>query len=324
MAQRPPPRGQVLVVPPEIKSDINTYSGYLKPSSIYADRPLKGLFLAPVNIKYIGDQIYSLITNATYVSRNLPDESNDYLDTGAPNYRDQLRSHGKHDSSVGFGNRAGGARARKIDTLIAGFKRNYGLLQDVVPDMVRDHVLPKPEDLPIANPVMQLSQTNLNFIQESATNFIMVPQSLIANADRISPDTGAVEAGESEYDASSWSDGSWHPEHLFTNKARNRHNNYWTPIEVNYESSPDGKGPGHRYTSNVYHNNRKGNRAVSGDGVVQNFQNEQFPRWQYSVNDRPIDRDYVEVSQAQNGVQDRRVQGTRGFDMSALVKRSTY
>lgn len=324
MAQRPPPRGQVLVVPPEIKSDINTYSGYLKPSSIYADRPLKGLFLAPVNIKYIGDQIYSLITNATYVSRNLPDESNDYLDTGAPNYRDQLRSHGKHDSSVGFGNRAGGARARKIDTLIAGFKRNYGLLQDVVPDMVRDHVLPKPEDLPIANPVMQLSQTNLNFIQESATNFIMVPHSLIANADRISPDTGAVETGESEYDASSWSDGSWHPEHLFTNKARNRHNNYWTPIEVNYESSPDGKGPGHRYTSNVYHNNRKGNRAVSGDGVVQNFQNEQFPRWQYSVNDRPIDRDYVEVSQAQNGVQDRRVQGTRGFDMSALVKRSTY
>lgn len=320
---RAPPRGQVLVVPPEIKQDINSYSGYLKPSSVYADRPLKGLFLTPVNIKYIGLQIFSLITNATYVSRNLPDESNDYLDTGAPNYRDLLRSHGKHDSSAGFGNRAGGARARKIDTLIAGFKRNYGLLQDVVPDMVRDHVLPKPEDLPIANPVMQLSQTNLNFIQESATNFIMVPQSLIANADRISPDTGAVESGESEYDASSWSDGSWHPEHLFTNKARNRHNNYWTPLEINFDSDPEARGPGHRYTSNVYHNNRKGN-SVSEGGVVLNFQNEQFPRWQYSVNDRPIDRDYVEVSQAQNGVQDRRVQGTRGFDMSALVKRSTY
>lgn len=310
-------RNQVLVIPPEIKQDINTYSGYLNPSSVYAGRPLKGLFLSPVNIRYVGAQIYSLITNPTYVSRNLPDESNDYLDTSSPNYREMRAATSRHDSAVGFGNRAGGARARKIATLIEGFKKSYGLLQDVVPDMVRDHVLPKPEDLPIANPVFQLSTTNLNFIQEAATNFIMVPHTLIASADWINPDTGLVEHAESGYDASSYSDGSWHPEHLFINKARNRNNTYWTPIEVNYESDPAGRGPGHRYTSNVYHNNREGNAKLGR-------QNEQFPRWQYSVSDRPIDRDYVEVSQAQNGVQDRRVQGTRGFDMSALVKRSTY
>lgn len=310
---RPQSRPVVLVIPPEIRAAINKYSGYINPKSEYADRPLKGLFKCPANVRYLTIEIYKTIINPRFVSEHLPDESNDPRDSASVNYRQS----GETAVITGFGNRAGGVRTLRVSQLVTNFKKALPLLRETVPNMVDDFVFPYAEDLPMANPVIQLHHTNRDFVLKSCQNFIQVPDTLWAHANDVNPDTGLVEHGESNYSAASYNDGTWHPEHLFTNKARNRNNNYWTPIEVNYATNPTSvadRGPGHRYMSNAYHNNGAGNGR---------YQNEQFPRWQYSVSDRPIDRDYVEVSQAQNGVQDRRVQGTRGFDMSALMKRST-
>lgn len=316
----PASRPVVLVIPPEIRASINKYSGFINPKSQYADRPLKGLFKCPANVKYLTVEIYKTITNPGFVSKHLPDDSNDPQDSVSVNFRsgsDTRAMRNPSSSTSVFGNRSGNVRALRVSQLVTNFKRSLSLLRDLVPNMVDDFVFPYSEDLPMANPVIQLHHTNRDFVLKSCQNFVQTPDTLWAQANDVNPDTGLVEVGESDYSPASYSDGSWHPEHLFTNKARNRHNDYWTPIEVNYKTNPTSvaeRGPGHRYMSNAYHNNYEGNGR---------YQNEQFPRWQYSVSDRPIDRDYVEISQAQNGVQDRRVQGTRGFDMTALMKRST-
>lgn len=317
---KPSDRAAVLVIPPEIRAAINKYSGFINSKSEYSERPLKGLFKCPANVRYLTIEIYKTITNVGFVSRHLPDESNDPQDSASANYRmvgDSRSTHGASSAANVFGNRSGNVRTLRVSQIVTNFKGSLGLLRDLVPNMVDDFVFPYAEDLPMANPVIQLHHTNRDFVLKACQNFVQVPDTLWAGANDVNPDTGLVERGESDYSAASYADGSWHPEHLFTNKARNRGNNYWTPIEVNYNTNPatvEERGPGHRYMSNAYHNNGNGNGR---------YQSEQFPRWQYSVADRPIDRDYVEVSQAQNGVQDRRVQGTRGFDMSALMKRST-
>jgi len=71
-----------------------------------------------------------------------------------------------------------------------------------------------------------------------------------------------------------------------------------------------GPGPGNRYRYDFY-----GKKGFSGGGT--------FPRWQYSMNDRAYDRDARE-SLREGGQSDRRVQSSRGYNMAALITKSSY
>jgi hypothetical protein len=71
-----------------------------------------------------------------------------------------------------------------------------------------------------------------------------------------------------------------------------------------------GPGPGNRYRYDFY-----GKGGFSGGGT--------FPRWQYSVDDRPYERNNSEGLR-DGGTDDRRVQRPSGYNMSALTTKSSY
>lgn len=306
----------VVLIPTKIKQDVNAASGYLGSSSRYNEMNLKALFRLPENQEYLAEQLYSLITHPEFVRDRLVDS----------------------DRSPA-----------KIRGLVSIFIRSQPKIRYMIQEMVEGYALPPPEDFRVLNPVQQLAQVNLEFLKETATVLIQSPQTLDASANRINPDTGEVEYAHADYDASSWSEGVWKPEDLFVNTTHNRKQGYWTPIEVNYTSGPDGKrGPGHRYQGDVYHGSRAGASmkpqtwdAQSSRGVMERmasrptipdeddepspkFQNEQFPRWQAAGANRPYERSTVYNDQTMNGDQDRRVQPGRGYDMSRLMKKSSY
>jgi hypothetical protein len=73
-----------------------------------------------------------------------------------------------------------------------------------------------------------------------------------------------------------------------------------------------GPGPGNRYMYDFY-----GDGGFSKGGL--------FPAWQYTVNNREYDR-HPEEGLRDGGSNDRRVNSARrtGYDMSALISKSTY
>jgi hypothetical protein len=319
---------KTLVIPPEMRQEINVYSGYLGMKSRYCDWNLKKLFHCPENVNYITKQVWSLITSPDYIQRHLADDDAD------PSTRpvDRIAQRGTstklsgQGGSTGFGNRVGSLRGDQVRNLLNAFRnpQTRRLLVQVVPRWVEDHRMSPPEDMQIANPVIQLHLENLDFIVTSARNIILSPDSVCSHYFKINPDTGQVDT-RTQYEATdSYADGTWHPEHLFVQRTQT----YWTPLEVNFESSSTAGGPGHRYNRAVYHGDKLTARSRANPGSRVNISSpagaEQFPRWQYSVNDRPIERDYVYNSQTLNGEQDRRTNFSRGYDLSALVKRSTY
>lgn len=291
-----------LIIPPTFRKDINRYSGFLDPDSKYAGATLKALFLSPVNIKYLTDELFSLITHQAYVLKTLGPEDEDYCAT------EKNRTRG----ATGFNNRAEGRSVKKSLLLIREFKKSRSLLNALMQEMVESHKLPYSEDLTTTNPVMQLHKCNLDFLLKSSANIIQNPNTLVADFYLYSPDTGAREApAQWDYNSESFADGTWHPEHLFTQSDRNRDNPYWKPFEVTYDASSNAKGPGHRYNNVLY--NRTGKYT-------------QFPRWQLSSYWRHEEFDSTHVGEtfAGQGQNDRRTQEPHGYDMSALVSRSTY
>lgn len=291
-----------LVVPPEIKKEINKYSGYINQDSKYAEKNLKGLFFTNENIKYLSKELYQLITFEPYVKDNIADDS-----------IEDINRNNTTDYITGYGNRS--KYSNKVKNMITAFKERRDFINKIIFALIECHPLPFSEDLGILNPVQQLHNVNLEFLLKSSKNIIQNPQNLSNNFNRINPDTNKYEFAENDYDASSYSDGVWHPEHLFTNNSRNRNNPYWLPLEVNIYSDPDAssKQPGHKYNNILYN-----------EGSINNFHNissfGQFPAWQTTVNKRFYDRENVDGLK-DGGLNDRRVQSPHGYNMKSLFKK---
>jgi hypothetical protein len=328
-AQRGRPTGtppaQTLVVPPEIRQDVNIHSGYLGPRSQYYEWNLKRLFHSAENMRYVHAQVRSLIIHPKFVAKYLPsddadpDGQNHSIDTANP--RDRAKG-----LVSAYGNRTGDLREAQVRRLVTCFREpaSQRLLYQIIPGIVESHRVSPPEDMQVANPVMQLHVENLDFIVVTARGLIESPTTLRADYYNINPDTGEVDRKLQHEATDSWADGTWHPEHLFVK----RDQVYWTPLEVNYASDPAATGPGHRYNRAVYHDAhlRVRSRANPQSRLQSSMPGrpEQFPRWQYSVNDRPYEHSTVYNDETMSGEQDRRTQYSRGYDMSSLMSRSTY
>ena len=59
----------VLMIPKELKKDINSHSGYLTYSSTYGDKTFKYLFLSNINENFLSNQVYRLLINPTYIDK---------------------------------------------------------------------------------------------------------------------------------------------------------------------------------------------------------------------------------------------------------------
>lgn len=311
-----------LIIPKEFKKNINPFSGFLDSNYIYSNKDLKGLFFTNENQNYLIDELYSLLTSKKYIEQSLPKASiNSYS-----NETDKI------DRMItGFNNKS--IYFNKVDLLYTLFKTRKNEISKYIFSLVEAFQLPFREDENSLNPIIQLHNTNLKFLTETSRTIIQQPQNLISDVDRVNPDTGKVEYGQSDYDASSYSTGVWKPEDLFMNTYRNRTNPYWTPLEINIYSDPDASGsiPGHKYNNIIYNEGTKAyydsNIAKDGSWKVPKINDDnsygQFPGWQYTVNNRPYDKDQTQGLR-DGGKNDRRVQIAGGFNMNSLRKKSTY
>jgi hypothetical protein len=370
-----------LLVPPEMVKAINPSSGFLIIGSNYGSKNLKGLFYTLENRRYLANQLYSLLINHEFVLDAI--QSIDKTLTA-----DTLRTGAKQ--SVG---------------LVNQFKPIKPIIEQRIQVLIEGWRLPAREDHAIKNPIMELSLVNQEFLVTSAKTIIQSPDCIINDYYNLDPNTNQVDAPEWDYGAASWADGTWHPEHLFTQNKRNSANVYWTPTNITIDTNPPpgddwkkygsrptafhpraqhykpdrakvvqptkrqysrredfterpnisaiqkidpnfvdvpniqdlleeqsypyigidgfsktynvasevyapGPGPGNRYKYDFY-----GKGGFSGGGT--------FPRWQYSVNDRPYEKNNKEGLR-EGGSSDRRVQRPNGYDMSALTTKSYY
>ena len=80
---------------------------------------------------------------------------------------------------------------------------------------------------------MQLHHVNKTFIKNTIKNIKNSPSFYYKKPIK----------HEYKYDKSSYADGFWHPEHLFTNSNRNRNNAYWKPLQIGFHTGgPNYKG----------------------------------------------------------------------------------
>lgn len=273
-----------LIVPPEIKNAINKYSGYIDPQSPYAHKDLRGLFLSPVNRLYLARNLQALVTNRKFVVDHWP--------------KDQPYS------------------VQEASRYIATFKAvNFTVY---INDIMESHPMPAPEDIAVSNPLQQLDHVNRDLLMQSANNLLQSPTSVAPDIYTIDPDTGSKDRPDYDYSAESFSDGTWHPEHLFTNSQHNRDNPYWKELEVNFDTDPDATGVGHRYANPLYTNQGKPTR---GTGTSPRFG--QFPGWQVTPHFRFHEKQIGETLR-EGGNSDRRVLQPGAYDMTALTRKPHY
>lgn len=338
-----------LRIPEYFRKNINPYSNYL---DIYPKRDVKGLFYTTENRIYLARELYALITNESYVRQNMPDPEQRDIDTPGPDslYGSSAEPYSFIDkfNNDGYLDKAG--------LIVRAFRTRRDMIDRVMQSLIEVYQMPFQEDWAILNPVQQLHWVNTDFLVKASRNIIQDPENLTPGISAINPDTGKFEGNlEYQYTAESYSDGTWHPEHLFTLSQRNRNNPYWVPLEVNYHSDPNAKGPGHRYNDILYNWGTRryyeskywkdgtpkvgARRPPIPGGPVQpriieilqqnpadpnsDFSYGQFPDWQTTVNVRAYDRD-VTLGLKNGGINDRRVQTPGGYDMSKLKKKSTY
>jgi len=284
-----------------MRADINQFSGYLSQKSKYKNKNLKGLFRTIENQRYLIGGLYNLITHPVYVQRNLPLPTEDYGDYEGYGIRTGFNNDGSPQNELTL---------NKTHLLISAFKKKKKFLEDNMEELIEMTDIPYKEDIVVSNPVQQLHLLNKDFLLKTSKNIIQNPEMLVPRFTAINPETGADESNiEYDYTCESYADGVWRPESLFMNSKRNRDSPAWIPLETNYYSNDDSSGPGHRYYSKQY-------------ATTQRTKS-QFPRWQYSVDDTPLERE-VNESLREGGISDRRVQRNRGYNMSALVSKSTY
>jgi hypothetical protein len=382
-----------LLIPPEFKRDLSKRSGFLRHGTEFSEKNLKGLFLTPENQEYLGRQLFVFTT--------LPARIADVLNVGLSK---PSRPSGKKGGGWGTGTfvdgkfSPNGTIAPEALRLSEALKKHKSAIMDIIPDLTEEYGSKYytndfyEEDYTTNNPIQQLHHLNKKFVLETSQNIIRSPDMVISDYYDINPDTGDKETVEYEFSARSYSDGTWHPEHLFTNSSRHRNNPHWIPREVTFDSNPPrsrmrpvkeqgfapfeenrttkkenhkgltyssregyeafkttpdygsvlvdgnmdrgdygipaqeysydpllddpmygpGPGPGNRYMYDFY-----GDGGFSKGGL--------FPAWQYTVNNREYDR-HPEEGLRDGGSNDRRVNSARrtGYDMSALISKSTY
>ena len=378
-----------LLIPTEFKDDLSKRSGFLKHGSKFAGKNLKGLFLTPENQTYLGRQLFTLTTLPAHIASVLDislTKSNGAISNPIKNgYGTGTFVDGKFAPN---GNYA--PEALRLSTEL---KKHKSQIINIVPSLIENYGSQYytndyyEEDYTTNSPIQQLHHLNKKFILDTSQTIIKSPEIVSANWNDINPDTGKKELVEYDYSARSYSDGTWHPEDLFTNSSRNRENPHWVPREVTFDSHPPrsrmrpgkeqgfspfdenrtslkgqmyhsregyeafksapgsdilvsgnmdrgdygvegreqsydpllddpmygpGPGPGNRYMFDFY-----GKDGFSKGGL--------FPAWQYTVNNREYDR-HPEDGLREGGSGDRRVNSARrtGYDMSALISKSTY
>lgn len=198
-----------LLVPPQFVKDINRFSGFISISSKYGNKSTKGLFLTVENKNYLINELYKLLCNREYVS---------HIVSGLDHYTEIEQNTDLHKRFV---------KCRKQ-------------LEIMIPDIIVDWMLPYREDKAIKNPIQELSLINKDFLDTTARTLIQNPESVIPDFYEYDPQTEIHHKEEWGYGASSYSDGTWHPEHLFTESERNRQNPYWIPVEVSFDTNPPG------------------------------------------------------------------------------------
>lgn len=193
-----------LTVPIEMIKEINPHSGFINMKSRFGGKTVKGLWYTNENRSYLIDQLYSLLTNSDFVQDTIQ-----AVDTNS-----------------------------KPMDLVKQFKPIKPVLGQRIQVLIEAWKLPYREDHSIHNPVMELSNINCEFLTTTAATIIQSPDCVLKGYYNHDPNTGKHDDPEWEYGAASWADGTWHPEHLFTQSKRNEANPYWVPVSVTFDTNP--------------------------------------------------------------------------------------
>lgn len=292
--------GASLVIPPEYAKDISKHSGFLGTRSLWAGKTLKGLFRAPQNIEYLKTQLFSLVTHPQFVHDHceistsvgmdisMVEQSN-FVEDGVkrgvvrPTFRGEPFRQ-KHTKPT--------LRSYEI---AKQFRLNKKVLEEAVPAMIEEYVLPYMEDQKTRNPIMELHYINLDFLITHAEMLVQNPTTIIDKFKNWNDDKSSYDdyAPDYEYGAESWNDGTWHPEHLFTNSESNRRAGYWKREEVEIWNGPIGY-PG---VDNIESNAIKTADMRSGSGL-NNLDPEALERFETNYEDPNI---YIQDTNQESG-----------------------
>jgi hypothetical protein len=319
-----------LVIPKEFKTVINPLSGYINSKSQFYGKTARGLFMYPSNIQYLQTETESMLTFAPYVSAVLE----------------------KTDTPAG---------KTTVSRLVDGFKqydyRVFTMIQQAIPK----YKFPYAEESLIKNPVMQLHKINRDFILDFSKDLILSPTCVIYDFNDYDPDTGTRDDVEWDYGASAYSDGTWHPEQLFSNSKNNKKEGYWVPGDVLFDTDPPGQpfhprdnyyGLKSRHERTLYSGSGRGAPgSYKAGGVLKDLKSEVgspgpgagnkykydtysargfktsnglFPRWQHPSQGVKLYQKNIDEGLLGGGRDDRRVQFTRKYNLSHLIEKSTY
>lgn len=228
----------VLMIPSELKKDINKNSGYLNYTSKYGNKTFKYLFLSDINEKFLSNQVFRLLINQKYINQ-VNSDTEYYMNSY--NFNDNLR-------------------------LL--FKKNKPFVFDIMRSFMINMKMPHFEDHLNLNPIDILSNINTDFILSTSKNIIQNPEIIESEYYDINPDTGKKDIHFKGFGANSYSSGYWEPEKLFTDTANNRKNPYWVPRETSFTVRPPGapfsafgkqdySENGNYEYENVYNNNHR-------------------------------------------------------------------
>jgi hypothetical protein len=342
--------GTKLTIPAEFAAKINPYSGRLHGCD-WAAKSAKGLFYSSINTKYLQLILPALCINKSFIAETLLniEETAAPAELGA----DQWRNAGRADTAMSRVN-----LGPKIEAIVTGLTKYKDMVVAVVPELMGEFQMPFKEETFTANPIMMLHKMNGDFITSAARTLVSNPDSIIPDFLYHNSESGNDESSiEYDYTHASYADGTWHPEHLFTNSSRNKSNPYWIPLETNFISEPGEEGLGHSfYNSATGSRSSATNRIVAGpgdgpgphSGSVTNYEisrnsrvrkvgwvdgptayahsqrtRSQFPRWQAAGARRQVDMT-DQAGYRDGATNDRRVQRPRGYNMANLVNQSTY
>lgn len=205
---------------------------------------------------------------------------------------------------------------------VPNFDGQLDTVHNIIDELVESWKLPYREETAVSNPVLELHHINTDFLKTMVRTIVSSPDTL--DSEYFYRD-GTMPTEDWEYGPASYSDGTWHPEHLFTQSQQNRNAGYWKPMNISVSSGDYDKWQpqpnhycvsarrGHKYESKAYGNYTDPDcdeRGFSASTI--------FPRWQYNY--RHHDRE-DSSGLAEAGQGDRRVQQGRKYDMSALLAR---
>jgi hypothetical protein len=294
-----------LLIPPDFVKLLNPYTGQISSRNSLSKKNLKGLFRSPENQHYLADTLYRMLCEPSFVERHAAPPIEDYTDYQDEGYRTAWGMHG----TVAMG--------KSVGRLVKLFKASKSVLVDNMQEMIEMQPLPFDEDVFVANPIMQLHHLNRDFLLKSGQNLVQNPEMLAPRYFARNPETGTDESNiEWDYTSESYADGTWHPEHLFTNCKRNRDHPYWEPLEINFYSESDAQGIGHRYYNSA---------DVRKTGFYAHSQRtrSQFPRWDDAGSRQQYEHS-IDEALRDGGSDDRRVQIPHGYNMINLFAKSTY